>query len=189
MSDATLIALWETAKSASEIAAEVGMSKNAVLGRVRRLRERGLTKSKAELGFVWRGEALGHGAPLTYAERLERKRLNNEASKRRIIERAKERLLGAAAAREARLSARKESYVEVEVTEEDLANSVGLMDLRPCHCRYILGAPSGGDTRYCGGARVVPTSWCAKHLPVVAIPAPKRRKKNSEGKRSLQWNM
>lgn len=51
------------------------------------------------------------------------------------------------------------------------AERMTIFDLKPHHCRYILGEVSGKDTVYCGAAVVQKdVSWCAVHYRIAHAP-------------------
>lgn len=53
--------------------------------------------------------------------------------------------------------------------------TVRLLDLKPDHCRWPLGATDGPDTLFCGEARDEPAPYCPEHCRIAYTPVGRRR--------------
>lgn len=47
---------------------------------------------------------------------------------------------------------------------------VTMMQLKPRHCRYIIGPSKGPDTLYCGEQKAHGVSYCPAHALIVYEP-------------------
>lgn len=57
------------------------------------------------------------------------------------------------------------------------STEVTIFDLRDQHCHWPIGDPRDIATfRFCGGARSLPSSYCAHHLAIASAPRAERRR-------------
>lgn len=147
----SLAQLWESSLSASEIGVILGVSKNAVIGKVRRL------------GLVPRPIGCN---PLTREE------------KRTAIARAK---AGESFAQIARDLGRHASAISkaAQAPEPILPHDLpgkSLIALGSKECRYIVFGDTSLTYRFCGTPALAHSSYCEQHHKACWNPAPKRKR-------------
>jgi len=138
---AALKQLWADGLSASQIAAELGggISRNAVVGKVHRLRLAGRMRHDPAGGGVVR----------------ERKKRKRKAAFCRLS------LEGGAQIAAAEFAAIEASAVtDAEIPE---AQRLTLLELRDGACRWPIGHPGSADFFFCGGEAVADKPYCAGH--------------------------
>ncbi len=153
--------LWLEGRSASQIAAELGMgiTRNAVIGKVHRLGLAGRAKVVPPPTATVRAKVK---APAATAP---------EAAQNSDAEPVIVRLRAAAPAR----------AVPVEDVLLPATERVTIMDLRETSCRWPMGDPSQAEFRFCGaktGIGVGP--YCAAHARLAFQPTQDRRRERVE---------
>jgi GcrA cell cycle regulator len=129
-----------------QIAAEIGVTRNAVIGKIHRL----------GLGPGRPAAAPGRACP----PRLRRPRASNQ--------RALLRLITADAPNGTAASA-------PEMAQVDSAQPCSLLDLAADKCRWPVGDPSRADFAFCGNEAAAGFSYCAGHARI-AYRSPARRR-------------
>ena len=149
--------LWGEGLSASQIAAELGVTRSAVLGKCHRL---GLArKASTEVSSPRSQQASRPLDPPATAE------LAMEPGPKPVTNTASHQ-----PAEQPRGHSRP-----VE------AGSLGpkgltIMELREGTCRWPLGDPTTPEFRYCGGGAVPGLPYCAQHAQIAYLPAAERRR-------------
>lgn len=152
--DGRLKALQAEKLSASDMAARLGVSRNAVIGRLRRL---GLSAISC--------------APLAQRKRQPKPKVERRGGFRPIVEPAR---LGAHAGLLIRLAQGlpiKGSVPFVNLPPDQSDCAVRLIDTNdipesPNKCRYPLGEPTW-DMEVCGARTVAGCSWCQRHFKIM----------------------
>jgi len=129
----------------SQIAAEIGVTRNAVIGKIHRL---GLGPGRSE------GSASGRPCP----PRLRRPRLQTQRALLRLIADAPS-IAGDAALPTA----------SIESTQR-----CSLLELAQGQCRWPLSDPGTADFAFCGNAAATGFSYCAGHARMAYRPAARR---------------
>ena len=118
----------------SEIAAEIGVTRNAVIGKIIRL---GLSLGRARGAIPGRMRTAGRG-------RRQAIRMRASAGGCRD---------GAA-----------ESFATTQAPPVESARRCSLLELAGCGCRWPLGDPGKADFGFCGNDAIAGFSYCAGHL-------------------------
>jgi GcrA cell cycle regulator len=139
----TLRKLWADGYSASQCANEIGMSRNAVIGKVHRL---GISeRTKGEISRPKKSEKVS--APKQIATP---KKPAKPIGKQYV-----------------------ERPPRVVDMPPPVFSPVTLLDLRQSHCRFIAGDPTERAAIYCGAGKERPSSpYCAYHARICYNPAP-----------------
>jgi GcrA cell cycle regulator len=151
------VKLWQGGKTAAEVAKALGgVTRNAVIGRMHRM---GLSRrDPATLAHI-------RNDGLTHRERYEIKRKHDRAHlakpTRATVEK-RERALGVRAIK---------ALIQPETLREKLAcrvvpHMIGILDLRPSHCRWPYDVPGG--FAYCGHSKAR-GSYCRDHARAAYI--------------------
>lgn len=152
-----LVALWETDKSASQIAAEIGqgLTKNAIISKAIRM---GLPQRAARCSD-----------PIAQAARKDRKR-EADTNRQRL--------------RRGTVNPRIIKHVE-PVSPVDLLN-ISFASIERFQCRWIDNEDMSAPL-YCGHATVGDTSWCAFHKSIVLPTPIRRELSEQELARRREW--
>lgn len=156
-----LVALWAKGWSASQIGAELGYSRSAVMGRVSRIR--------AETGAIERDIPKPRPPkPLSTHPAAIRTRARRAALKDGKPPAPKP---------EKKAAARP---LPIWLADFALPESrrLSLFDLKSIHCRFPIGDPSSSDFCYCGADREKPEThqpYCTGHAALAYRPAPERK--------------
>lgn len=67
---------------------------------------------------------------------------------------------------------------------EDATHAVSFLDLKYCHCRFVIGTPHGFDTLYCGKVKKSGSSYCEEHHARTHAGIPEDKKKSDRQKAS-----
>ena len=149
--DAALARLVAEGHSGSEIGHRLGRSRNAVLGRIHRLKHNGLLPPDALARLMSR--------PATPAKAPQPARLPGSRAAGAQIARAREARRGDTEPRGA-----VSDRLQKQAFDEGFRGQTGrvnFLDLRLVHCRWPI-VQASGETRYCG-ADATTGSWCAMH--------------------------
>jgi GcrA cell cycle regulator len=131
--------------SCSQIACEIGVSRNAVIGKIHRL---GLSPGKRPAGVAKRMRATRERAGPT-----------------RLV-----RLLRAVAAQMAAVAPVEPMPVAIES-----ARRCSLLELAGGHCRWPLSDPGKADFGFCGNDAIEGLSYCAGHAQIAyRLPSGRR---------------
>lgn len=135
-----------TGLTCSQIAAEIGVTRNAVIGKIHRL---GLSQGRH-----------ANAAAGVCSQRARRPRL---PSRRRLL-----RLISVEAPSVA-------DEVGAEPAPVESAQRCSLLELAQGKCRWPIGDPGGADFAFCGNEAIAGFSYCAGHARM-AYRAPARRR-------------
>ena len=142
-----LIELWNAKASASEIGKELGLTRNAVIGRIKRLRDKGVKLRS----FT--------AAP------------KNEVSRVRVREVKTDR--GWVKNKEPiKVKGPAQLHFNFDPPAEKPKRSIDILQLTPRSCRYITGEDNKRGALYCGDNKSV-GSYCAEHAKMCYIPLKK----------------
>lgn len=139
-----MIKLRDEGLSSSQIGAQLGVSRNAVIGKVHRL---GLHVPRAEQrpGSMAR--------PTSNDHRNRNRKLVLTPPKIIQMRRLAEKMRAADPA----------AFLPTVPPSEPGVPGVSILDLTPKHCRWPLGDPRDPDFRYCGDDHVSGRPYCIKH--------------------------
>lgn len=155
---------------ARDIAAEIGTTKNSVLGKLHRL---GLSKAKAlptrkpKISRRVRPKRNGGAAVAALKARKEQERkIANTATstwgRRAVIARSIAR-------------GELEPYEATDLPPEPARPTVSLHDLQRDHCRWPIGDPASPDFGFCGDTiRDEYVPYCTHHCRIAYVPINKR---------------
>jgi hypothetical protein len=155
-----LLGQWNGGASAADIARCLHTTRNAILGKIHRLRKYGvITRPREFTGRIAtvrpKKRKKPASRPLTAAKQRPRSQRSGKAP-------AAPRLVLAGAAHTPR-------------------KPMTIGQLEPAHCRYICDEPSA-DALYCGDHVEGDGSWCAHHRALVfSTPEPTKRKTTTTG--------
>ena len=135
-----------TGMTCSQIAAEIGVTRNAVIGKIHRL-------------------GLGPGRPAAAPARAcpPRVRRPHLSSQRRLL-----RVIYAEAPR-------ADGGASPEAVPIDSAQRCSLLELAQDKCRWPVGDPGAADFAFCGNEAAVGFSYCAGHARMAYRPSARRR--------------
>jgi GcrA cell cycle regulator len=154
-----LTALRDQGYSCSQIGDVIGMSRNAVIGKVHRLKLSTPRKEKRSGGMVKptrRSETGLHRKRVLTPRIIEMRR---PAEKKRAVEPAPVAIL---------------PNVPPSVTG---VPGVSLLDLKPHHCRWPNGDVGSPDFHFCGDRRVDGRPYCRSHCQIAYASISPRRPK------------
>lgn len=139
-----IIEMWENLQTSGQIAAALGVTRNAVMGFISRYRAKGNNlRGKVPVS-----------EEVKMARRNERQKAYRESRKKpQVIVKNPEPIVLA--------------FERVEPTR---TSSVALLELRGHHCRFIVG--SGDVTMYCGKEKSR-GAYCAEHYSLCYVPVRK----------------
>ena len=156
-----LVDLWHEGLSASQIARRIGgCTRNAVISKTFRLGLSGANQNKTEL----------------------QKRRSYRSPPQRLYSGMRKAIAescnaGKAKAGQAAPKMRVEPFVADETQDKaiPLHQRKSLIDLEAEHCRWPVGDPQSPEFFFCGGARVIGSSYCEGHLHRAFQPPAVRR--------------
>ena len=138
----TVLALWAANKTGTEIAKALGTTRSAILGRIARLRAKGLVAYRI--------------TPLAKMSAAQRK----TAKKQQMAKKAEQAVIRNIVKKVERMKMLGEIWPRI--VQPPLGRPLNIMELQYNSCRYIEGAIKGEDTRYCGEP-IMRRSCCAQH--------------------------
>lgn len=146
----TLKQLWADGLTASQIGAEMGVSRNAIIGK------------KDRLGLE---DRFSHGIPWSISGRIPSKRTVAVTGERKARVRNTTRIK----AKIAGFDSGMEEYISVEAppATEPIHS---IFDLEPMHCRWPHGDPSATDFHFCGGKALDGRPYCRSHCRLAYQP-------------------
>jgi GcrA cell cycle regulator len=153
--------LWLDGRSASQIAAELGMgvTRNAVIGKVHRLGLAGRVKAVAPAAAMTRAKAkTAPGAPM-----------------------AEERPAPASPSVVVPLRPAVPAFRDSAEVALPPSERVTIMDLRETSCRWPMGDPSNAEFRFCGAKTGIGDGpYCVAHARLAFQPTHDRRRDRVE---------
>lgn len=138
--------MWDNGSTSSEIASELGVTRNTVMGRVSRMKTKGVIKFRI----------------LNVKEKEPKKVPAISPAK-------KERILYVLPSYPMRPSARRKPVKFVDEPVEQKKGNVTLLELAYKHCRYIVGSNKARGTLYCGEDKHT-SSYCKFHAKLCYYP-------------------
>lgn len=171
--DARIAELYAKGYSAAAIGADLGFTRNAVIGRMYKLRQRGAVTVRSEAATITLGappKPRPAAPPRAPTAKLKRARDS-------LASRAGAGLIQAvAAAPEQRPAVVQSAALSERFAEGYLGQTgrVSLVELELGHCRFPIDQAEG-PVRFCGAAAEPDTSWCRHHAARVMTPVPARR--------------
>lgn len=132
-----LIELWNAKASASEIGKELGLTRNAVIGRIKRLRDKGVQLRS----FT--------AVPKTEVSRARVREVKTDRGWVKKKEPIKSK-------------GPVQLQLDFDPPVEKLKRSIDIFQLTPRSCRYITGEDNKRGALYCGDNKVS-GAYCAKH--------------------------
>lgn len=151
----TLVAMWTTGGTASEIAGAIGRTRNAVLGKIHRLRNSGDLKDRVHGDLV---NERRRAARVRHVERVKRPR-KKAKSKPPVYFGAGEKLI--------KPSPFKHRDVDV------VPLHIGLLDLTATTCRWPYG---DGPITFCGCSCEESEPYCDGHAAIAFQPKVEAKK-------------
>ncbi len=155
-----LVELWNDGRSSQYIATLMGLTRSAVIGKVFRLRNAGMTLRADHEPIA------GKAATTAFQHRknrLYRKKKGLDPARVATMANARQRLL-------AKLLAESQAGLPSEAgAEKPLITSI--LELDHQHCRYPIGDPKKTDFGFCGKDRVFGLPYCPRHCLVAFTPA------------------
>ena len=146
--------LWSDGLSASPIAAELGgITRNAVIGKVHRLRLSGRAKSKSTVASHQR-----KARSSSHMQRMSRASINGNTALAHAYD------------------------YDAEATPQSIENIIpigqrrSLVDLAEQTCHWPIGDPGSSDFIFCGGNTVTGQPYCAYHCRIAYRPAAGRHR-------------
>ncbi|MGB0671655.1 MAG: GcrA family cell cycle regulator [Rhodospirillales bacterium] len=152
-----LIALWNEGISTSEIGNRLGVTKNAVVGKVHRL---GLPKRQSPI------RTGGSSSPKPRAKRKPRATAK-PAPHQAPLPRAP---------RPAQPSAQRRTLAEADAQ----AKKVNLEDLKSGMCSWPIGEPGTPEFKFCGNHSVEGRPYCGAHCEVAYVRGRDKRDRSTE---------
>ncbi len=143
----TLKKFFDAGLSCSQIACEIGTTRNAVIGKMHRL---GLSRPKN-----------------LFADRVKRPRLPRDTWRPKAL-RPKLRGLNIAAQREALMAAYPGPAGDAAAVESP--HKCSLLELSPAQCRWPISEPGSADFAFCANPSVDGISYCAGHARLAYRP-------------------
>ena len=157
--------LWLDGRSASQIATELGLgvTRNAVIGKVHRL---GLAGRPKTIPSVPTAPVRSKAKPAT----------RPEAELTAVVLQPEE--LPVAAVLQTYVKPPSPSFSEVVIPATE---RVTIMDLRESSCRWPMGDPTSAEFRYCGARSPVGNGpYCATHSRLAFQPPQDRRRERTD---------
>jgi GcrA cell cycle regulator len=137
---------FDAGLSCSQIACEIGTTRNAVIGKMHRL---GLSRPKN-----------------LFAERIKPRRMPRDTWRPKAL-RAKFPGLSISAQRDALRAAYPRSAGDAAV---DSPHKCSLLELRPAQCRWPISEPGAQDFAFCGNPSLDGFSYCSGHARLAYRP-------------------
>lgn len=146
-----VIKMWEDGKTATEIAEAVGVSRNAIAGKLHRLRA---------------SHAIGYKS---LQRRVSAMKANATKMDRKIVR------VGEARLKEMELKQVENIAVNfkpliTEMAQRPTGNPVGLMKLGPLSCRYVVNGGAAKDFLFCNAVKKPGSSYCPEHHARCCVP-------------------
>ena len=138
--------MWCSGKTGIEIATALGITRNAVLGKIYRMRRNGHI-------LPWKQCA----PPVRVAKPIKEK--NNQSDNLVVLK--KRSLID----KKARLYIKPEPDLKIKGKR-----NVTFLNLKLSSCRYIIGEPNGAKTIYCGATKQR-GSFCMEHAKLCYVPS------------------
>jgi GcrA cell cycle regulator len=154
---------WAEGKSASQIGAEIGCTRNAVIGRIHRL------------GLASR--AANHRIQTAKTVRARRRKHTLQSVNSRRQQSGAE-LYASYEAYEADRASKLEEYEALKALPDvdvPIAERRGVKELLDKQCRWPIGDPQHKDFHYCNGTQVPGLPYCAQHCSRAFVPPDPRR--------------
>jgi len=161
-----LIALWDEGHSTAEIGRRLGVTKNAVVGKVHRLR---LPK---------RGSPI-HGGPGYSGRSTAPVSLPRAPAAPRPMASAPIRPAPAAAQAPAAAPPKPQPIIPTAVYEPMPTNVIKLSALTSDMCSWPIGDPGTAGFRFCGRSAVTGKPYCAEHCSIAYVKVSKDRKETA----------
>lgn len=158
--EAEILKLWKEGQTGQAIADQLGITRNAVMGKLHRLRERRIISYKS---VATRLAAIRHAVRV----RERAKKAEAEPAPQPIEEKPQ-----------------KVEVVDIlpEMVEEEPPpkpdrNPVTLMNLGPLSCRYVINNGVAKDFLFCNAVKKVGSSYCEEHHTLCHVPQLHLRRK------------
>lgn len=157
---AKLIALWEAGKTSAQIGAELGTTRNAVLGKLHRLNVKPGSRAKAPVISAVK-------------TRDERHRQNSRVNNR-IAHYIKSTGFNPTPGSSTKpIKLKKTKWDDIDPKTPGL---IRITDLNSDMCRWPLNNAVNGDFYFCGGQVKPGRPYCAEHHAVAYIPKMEKKK-------------
>jgi hypothetical protein len=149
-----ILVMWENNMTGSEIANAIGITRNAVMGHLSRIRAMKLTGYKVE--------PKGHRKPVRKAV---------EAPKTSALPKTIQKP-------KAKPETNPDQFVMTVLEDRSLPphGPVTLMNLHHLSCRYIISEVKGAQTLFCGKVKTT-AAYCAEHHQLCYVPPNPKKKK------------
>ena len=147
------IKLWGDCRTAAEIARELGggVTRNAVIGKLNRMGFNQHHRDKA-------------GIPKQRPSRAKAEPRIRKPSPPRLLERAPKPRTDYRIVQPKSVVMRDVEAIEMVMPPPPPGERIGVMELRPEHCRFPLGDPRSSSFTFCGSKRQSGKPYCAGHL-------------------------
>lgn len=141
-----ILKLWEDGLTGSEIANQIGVTRNAVMGKLHRLRERHVITYK---NIATRTAAIRHKVRVKERAKQIDETLNGQKVEEKPLEEAVEELLPL--------------ILEELRPKTGDRKPVKFMDLQPSSCRYVVSGAMAKDFLFCNEVKKIGSPYCQEH--------------------------
>jgi len=170
--DKRMIELWNSGFTGQMLAEYFGKTRNAILGRLSRLRDAGHNVSvKGQLN--------------PNKNKQEKPKLYNTSEERAITRRVKDAIKKLDSRKKKDLT-HEDDLIRIDNFDRCKDTRVRIYDLKSHHCRYIIDNRNPDKSWYCGHPKEV-NSYCGYHAKLCYLPPDRQRSKQSARKSSFAY--
>jgi hypothetical protein len=148
-----ILKLWQDGLTGSEIADYIGVTRNAVMGKLHRLRERNVITYK---NIATRTAAIRHKVRVKERDKQIEKALNEPKIEEKPLAEAVEELLPL--------------ILEELRPKTNDHKPVKFMDLQSSSCRYVVSGVMAKDFLFCNEVKKIGSPYCQEHHSICNTP-------------------